>query len=54
MIAGDEPDGNAVTPETAGEPEAAMRSADDQGPKGSMERSVERTVVALLTLERRR
>jgi hypothetical protein len=50
MIAGDEPDGNAVTPEAAGEPEAPMRSPDDEGPKGR----VERAIVAPWTIERRR
>jgi hypothetical protein len=54
MIAADKPDGNPMTPEAAGEPEAPMRSADDQGPKGSVEGSVERTIVAPWTLDRRR
>jgi hypothetical protein len=50
MIAGDKPDGNPVTSETAGEPKAPMRSSDDQGAK----RGVERSVVTPWPLDRRR
>jgi hypothetical protein len=46
VIVGDKPDGDPVTPETAGEPEAPMRPPDDQGPN--------RTIVAAWTLDRRR